>query len=224
MPGIQKKDLIIELAVVTIVLLLITSALNILQTVPFIASYYSLIFALLFLYVPVLVIQKRGRKIDFIDRDVKGYLKSFLVFIITSLIVFPVFMVAAHFWVKIVYSAGNVRFPQVPDLVNIVAYQLLMVALPEEFYFRGYMQSVMNQFFVRRWKIFGVKLGWAWILTAFIFAIAHSVIVLRWWHFAIFFPALLFGYLRERTGSVTAPILFHALSNIVMTLISSMYY
>ncbi|HPQ81946.1 MAG TPA: CPBP family glutamic-type intramembrane protease, partial [bacterium] len=42
-------------------------------------------------------------------------------------------------------------------------------------------------------------------------------------HFSIFFPALVFGYLRERTGSITAPALFHAASNILMDWIARSY-
>jgi membrane protease YdiL (CAAX protease family) len=30
---------------------------------------------------------------------------------------------------------------------------------------------------------------------------------------AVFFPALVFGWLRQRTGGIGAPMLFHALSN-----------
>ncbi|MCB1214501.1 MAG: CPBP family intramembrane metalloprotease, partial [Deltaproteobacteria bacterium] len=63
------------------------------------------------------------------------------------------------------------------------------------------------------WNILGARLGPAWILTSLIFAFSHSLMTLQWWHFAIFFPGLAFGWLREKTGYLSAGILFHALSN-----------
>src|SRR3990167_7751116 len=101
---------------------------------------------------------------------------------------------------------------------------LLVVALPEEFYFRGFLQSRFNQLWPAKWRLLGAELGWGWIVTAVIFAFAHSVLNLQWWHFSIFFPALLFGYLRERTNSLTAPILFHTFSNCFMNWFAKSYF
>ena len=110
-----------------------------------------------------------------------------------------------------------------PDIGRVIFYQLLLIALPEEFYFRGYVQPALNAIFRPRWNILGVQLGWSWILTAVIFAIAHSIITYQWWHFAIFFPGLVFGWLKERTGALTAPIFFHAAANIFMNWFARSY-
>ena len=91
-----------------------------------------------------------------------------------------------------------------------------MVALPEEFFFRGYFQSTLNRVWPTRWRFLGASFGPALPITALVFAVAHSVIALQWWHFSIVFPALLFGWLREKTGSITAPILWHGAANIFM--------
>ena len=60
-------------------------------------------------------------------------------------------------------------------------------------------------------------------ITAFLFAAAHSFIQFAWWHFAIFFPAIIFGWLREKTGFVTASILFHVVSNLLVAIIGASY-
>jgi membrane protease YdiL (CAAX protease family) len=60
-------------------------------------------------------------------------------------------------------------------------------------------------------------------LTCLIFAASHSIIAFRWWHFAIFFPSLVFGWLRDRTGGLVAPVLFHAASNLAMRHIGQLY-
>lgn len=165
----------------------------------------------------------RKREIDFLDRSIRSFVSSLVVFIISALIVFPAFFFFAHFWQIWVKGYTAIGLAPFPALDRVVLYQLLLVSLPEEFYFRGYVQSAMNMLFRPRWKVLGVRLGWGWIVTALVFAFAHSIIFYQWWHFAIFFPALVFGYLRERTGSVTAPTLFHALSNILMNWFSRCY-
>lgn len=219
----RSKCIYLEVGLVTLSLVLVTSLLNLLQNISFIGKVYALVFAVLFLYVPVVVLQKRKRPIDFLDRNFKSYLKSFLTFFITSLIVFPLFALATHAWMTVVYSAEGPVYRMFPDFWHFFAFQFIMIALPEEFFFRGYVQSSLNTVLPKKWKILGVKLGWSWIITALVFAFAHSLVVLRWWHFAIFFPALLFGYLRERTGSITAPVLFHGASNVIMNVIANMY-
>ena len=60
---------------------------------------------------------------------------------------------------------------------------------------------------------FGARLGPAFFLTAALFALGHLAVfdVSR---LAVFFPALLFGWLRERTGTVVGACLLHAGCNL----------
>jgi membrane protease YdiL (CAAX protease family) len=41
-------------------------------------------------------------------------------------------------------------------------------------------------------------------------------VTLQPWRLATFFPGLLFGWLRARTGGVVAPAVAHALSNLLL--------
>lgn len=215
--------LFLEVISVTIFLTVTSHLLYAFRSVPWINEYLSIIVALLLLYVPVLLMWRKGRKITFFDEGWKAYTRSLKIFLISLFIVFPPFLIAAHFWYEIVFHLKGFSFPPYPNMLNILFFQVLLVALPEEFFFRGYMQTTFNEIFKSRWRILGVNLGWSWILTAALFALAHSIVVVQWWHFAIFFPALLFGYLRERTGSITVPILFHAASNIILDFFSRGY-
>ncbi|MFH0799578.1 MAG: JDVT-CTERM system glutamic-type intramembrane protease, partial [Pseudomonadota bacterium] len=117
----------------------------------------------------------------------------------------------------------NFQAAPFPNLLNFALVQILLVALPEEFFFRGYFQSAANAIFPGRMRFFGANIGWGLLVTAAVFAFAHSVVLYKWWHFSIFFPALVFGYLRERTGTITVPVLFHAASNILMDWITRSY-
>ena len=212
----EKRPLIWELAIVTIALLVISRLLYIFRNIDWIGQWISTIVAILFLYAPILVLWKRGRQIDFLDRDLRSAFRSFVVFLVAAVVIFPPFLIIAHYWQIIVMGKHGFQAAPFPDFLNIAFYQLLLVSLPEEFYFRGYFQSTIDRVLQGRRRFLGVDMGAGLILTAAVFAVAHTIVAYQWWHFSIFFPALLFGYLRARTGSVTAPILFHAASNVLM--------
>ena len=223
-PCASKRSLALELAIVTIACLAVIHALFLSRGVPFIASHLSYFVAYILIGVPILVLWIRKRSLDFFSFGLKDFLRSLKAFAVTSVIVFPPFLVLAHFWQKLVWDLEPQRLAGYPGFLGMMVVQILVVALPEEFYFRGYFQSTMDRIFRKRWRIFGVRLGWGWFLTAIIFAFAHTVITYKWWHFSIFFPALVFGYLRERTGNVIAPTLFHAASNLLMNWFTRCYY
>lgn len=109
------------------------------------------------------------------------------------------------------------------NLLMLVGYHLFFVAIPEEFFYRGYLQTRLDEVFPHRWRIFGADLGWGWILACVLFAFGHSVVDPQWWHFAIFFPSLVFGWMRARTGNVVAGALFHAWANVQVTVLDTMY-
>lgn len=187
-------------------------------------NWISVLVPVSLLYVPLGILIYRRKPIFFLDRSWRQTQKGCLSFLLWVALVFPPYLLAAHFWMTHVFGFEQFRPAPLQAFTENLWYQLLVVALPEEFYFRGYLQTMLKDFFKPRWKIFGATLGWEWLLTALIFAFAHSIIGLKWWHFSIFFPALLFGYLREKTGSITAPILFHAFSNCWMNWFAKSYF
>ena len=219
-PG--TRSLKLELLIVTVSLLVVAHILFLARGT-FIGPAISTVIAVLFLYAPIFVLWKRGRRIDFLDRGAGEYLRSIVTFFVAAVIIFPPFFVLAHFWQVLVFKAHWNGLTHFSNPFTIIIFQLLLIALPEEFYFRGYFQSTMDVICKKRWRILGVNLGWSWIITAAVFAVAHSIVRYQWWHFAIFFPALVFGYLRERTGTITAPVLFHAASNVLMNWFASCY-
>ena len=216
--------MILEITIATAGLLAFTRLLYVSKGMPFIGSYYATIFAALFIYVPVMIMWWRRRPLDFLDRSPTIFLRGILYFIIVSLIVFPPYLLCAHFWMLFVYGREGFALASFPDLTKTVIFQILLIALPEEFFFRGYMQGTLDKVFSKRWRVFGTTLGWSWVLTAIIFAFSHSFVSYQWWHFSIFFPALVFGWLRERTGSITAPVLFHAMYNIISDWVMRSYF
>jgi membrane protease YdiL (CAAX protease family) len=109
------------------------------------------------------------------------------------------------------------------SIFTLIAFQVFFVAIPEEFFYRGYVQTRLNEVLPKDRSFWGVRYGASIWLTAIFFAFGHSLVAFQWWHFAIFFPGLLFGLLREKTGGVLAPAFFHAACNVGVVVLDVTY-
>lgn len=101
-------------------------------------------------------------------------------------------------------------------LPELLLLHLFAVALPEEVFFRGFIQTRLALVMRRRLRILNAPVGLHIIVSSALFAISHLVAEPHPYRLAVFFPGLLFGWLREKTGGLLAPILFHAACNILL--------
>lgn len=101
----------------------------------------------------------------------------------------------------------------IPELLLI---HLVVVALPEEVFYRGFVQGRLRAICRRRWRFLGADVGWEIPLASGLFAFSHLVTIPAPFRLAVFFPGLAFGWLAARTGSVLAPAMFHALCNVLL--------
>ncbi|MGH7327213.1 MAG: myxosortase family intramembrane protease, partial [Polyangiaceae bacterium] len=97
--------------------------------------------------------------------------------------------------------------------------QLFVIALPEEAFYRGYLQSRLDDVFTSRWNLAGASVTPSIVITSAIFALGHLATVHDPSRLAVFFPSLVFGWLRARTKGVGASIFFHAFCNIFSELL-----
>jgi membrane protease YdiL (CAAX protease family) len=100
------------------------------------------------------------------------------------------------------------------DAADEVLAQFFVIALPEEAFYRGYLQSRLDDAWPARWSVLGARVGPGLVLGAAIFAVGHVVTVHLTTRLAVFFPALLFGWLRARTRGIGASVCFHAMCNV----------
>jgi len=114
---------------------------------------------------------------------------------------------------------------RLPDRFALLAVnQLLVVALPEELFYRGWMQTSWAAGDPsRKVRILGADLGRGFLATQALFALGHLV-RLQPWRLGTFFPGLLFGWLRARSGDLAAPVLVHALSNLFIAVLEASFY
>jgi len=109
------------------------------------------------------------------------------------------------------------------DVTSEALGQVLVIALPEEAFYRGYLQSRLDDVWAPRWSVLGARVGPGLLVGAAIFALGHVVTVHLPVRLAVFFPALLFGWLRARTGGIGASVCFHAFCNVYAQLLGRGY-
>lgn len=123
-------------------------------------------------------------------------------------------------------------------VISTVIFQFFLSGIGEEVVFRGYMQSRLNQAFGRPWSVGGIRFGMGLVLTALLFGLGHAldgfnpfVHSYNWNLFAGVVTgiwAVLYGLMREKTGSVLGAGILHGHEavgeNLVMTLPGQLAY
>jgi membrane protease YdiL (CAAX protease family) len=120
------------------------------------------------------------------------------------------------------FSDGHLHLP--PGFALLAASQLVVVAIPEELFFRGYLMERLERVWPPTRQLFGAKVGLALIASSALFALGHLLVIPNPQRLAVFFPALVFGWMRARTGSIAAGATFHALCNVVSDVLHTSYF
>jgi len=113
------------------------------------------------------------------------------------------------------------RLPENP--LADLAREILIVAFPEEVFFRGYVQSRWDLAWGKRCRLFGASIGPGLLAQAGLFAICHLASG-DWWRLSVFFFGLLAGWLRARSGSLLGPIAYHAVANLWVRTLSASFH
>jgi len=109
------------------------------------------------------------------------------------------------------------------SLLDLALGHLLVVALPEEAFFRGYLASALDRRYVPKLTLWGAQLGPGLFWTSVLFALGHFLSIPDPGRLAVFFPSLLFGWLRAKTGGIGASIVCHALCNLYVIMLGAGY-
>ncbi len=202
------------------------------RVAPFVAANLQALIAVVFIYAVVWRAHRRREELS-----VHGFtwrpLRRSLVFAgLTLALVFPLFLLAFELFYATacawqldrlappIFCARHAgldalahpRLP--PDLLATAFAQLVVVALPEELFFRGYLLGRLELAFPPRRRLLGGGVGLALVLSAALFALGHVLVDGNPRRLAVFFPGLLFGWLRSSTGSILAGTLVHAAANL----------
>ena len=234
-PHTAARDALIAFAVVAV---LVTALVRIDVTLPAVGHLGSALVAVLFLYVPVLVAWRRREDLDDYGFHAAPVRRGVLLAAAVIALIFPVFaagylafyeIACAGSWLEHLVprnmcgrygGLAGIHAPALSwALLEFCAVQLVVVALPEELFFRGFLLGLLERRFPPRRRVLGGGIGLALVLSALAFAVIHLPKDGDPRALATFFPGLLFGWMRSATGSILAPTLVHAGSNILIRLL-----
>ncbi|MCK4663051.1 MAG: CPBP family intramembrane metalloprotease [Bacteroidales bacterium] len=166
------------------------------------------ILSTLFSLIVILVLRKKlGDDFAFTLKQRESSLKPVL--IIVSILVILGVIILWQF-----SSKGNPTF-------ETHLFQLTMPGIAEELAFRGVFLGLLNNVFGKPVKIIGAKMGWGTVVTSILFGLWHGIGFDNASNFYFNFEPILLtmiagfilAWLRERTGSLLIPVLFHNLIN-----------
>ena len=218
-----------------LVLVLITGLVRINVTVPAIGHLGSALVSVLFLYAPMVALGRRNE--DLIDYGFKAEpVKKGLITAAAAIgIIFPIFILGFFAFYEIAchssllahlvprntcatyHGLDGLHWPRMSGaLAEYCLVQLLVVALPEELFFRGFLLGLLEKRFPPKRRFLGGGIGLALLLSSLAFALVHLPKDGDPRMLATFFPGLLFGWMRSATGSIMASTIAHGSSNILI--------
>jgi membrane protease YdiL (CAAX protease family) len=219
------------------------------QVVPFVRSNLHGGIAIAFLYAPAAAARLSGRPFDYQEAGLRlrpvlpglavagvgiavtwpVFFGSFLVFY--GAVCAPYAPALLQFWAEtfapvcghwIGVRGAALRLP--PDFLLLALSQLLVVAVPEELFFRGYLMGRFEERWPSRRRVLGAPVGRALLASSALFALGHVLVDFDVQRLTVFFPALVFGWMRARTGTIAAGALFHALCNLFSEVLHQSFF
>jgi membrane protease YdiL (CAAX protease family) len=223
---------------------LVTGLVHIDVTLPFIGHLGSALISVLFLYVPLWFAARRVEDLDDYGFRYAPVGRGIAIAGIAIAVIVPLFALGFFGFYEVachsqtlshlaphqmcghyggVASLHPPRFavleqtPPAPGTVSgeWCVVQWLVVGLPEELFFRGFLLRKLEARFPPRRRWLGGGVGLALVLSALAFALIHLPKEADPRALATFFPGLLFGWMRSATGSIFASTVTHGASNIL---------
>jgi membrane protease YdiL (CAAX protease family) len=213
--------------------------------VPFVRDNLHAFIAIVFFYMPAVAARAAGRRFDYHEAGLRLHPLGLNLKVLGTacLAFFPAFVFG--FFAFYGYACGpkgdwlapafgrlcqhwqglSGGAPRLPEHFALTALnQLVVVAIPEEIFFRGYLLVRLERVWRPTRRLWGAPVGMALLVSSALFALGHLVTVPNPQRLAVFFPALVFGWMRGRTGSIAAGATFHALCNIVSDVLHTSYF
>jgi membrane protease YdiL (CAAX protease family) len=241
--GESRRDLLRLVAVTYVaVAVAIAVAVRLLDfDLPLVGHLGSALVAVVLLYAPVFVAWRRGDDLVAYGFTSQPLGKGLAYAAVAVLVIAPAFAVGYIIFYDTVCDPSSsfhglglpgvcARFAgwrvQLPELdlpfAELALVQLVVVALPEELFFRGFVHEMLERAIPPSRRILGGGIGWALVISSLLFALIHLPKQGDPRALATFFPGLLFGWLRSATGSILASTLTHASSNLLVNVVEKM--
>ncbi len=223
---------------------LVTVLVRIDITLPWIGHLGSALVSVLFLYVPLWFAARRGEDLRDDGFRTEPVGRGIATAVVAIAVVVPLFALGFFAFYEAACRSATLShlapprvcsqygglaglhlpsfalFEAVPPRPGVVSaewcmVQWLVVGLPEELFFRGFLLRKLEARFPPRRRWLGGGVGLALVLSALAFALIHLPKEGDPRALATFFPGLLFGWMRSATGSILASTATHGAFNIV---------
>lgn len=230
-PTPTARPAILEVLLVFLLASALAAVLTRLSFIGFVHDNLHALVAAGFLFLPQLVLRRRG--------DLEAYgLRAEPVKLGLSLagglvgVVLPLFVVGFYVWnrwacvhlpVLVPGSCWHLLHPHLafpPSFGMLALAQVVVVAFPEELFFRGYVMGRLEDALPPTRRVLGAPVGWALVVQAVLFGLGHVLVTLDPIMFTRAIPGLLFGWLFARTRSVLAGTIFHAACNLLIEVLA----
>lgn len=233
--------------VLALLVLAVLTVVKPLGSVPYLGPLLLTGAAFLQLYLPLWRVDRRGWPMAAVGLHLRGWPRELGRVALVSAVTLPLYAWAHHWYLTGAHDlalawgftdlarwipkarlnldmpVGGVNGARIGWFLEISATHFLGVALPEETFYRGYLQTQLQRRWPPRFRVAGVPLGRAVWVTSALFALGHFLGEWNPLRLGPFFPSLLFGWLRNASGSVVGAIVFHGICNIFGELLFTFY-
>ena len=216
------------------------------MVVPWVDRNLQALVAVVFLYLPTTIAWRAGKDLSAFGFTLQPIRRSVAFGLIVPAVLFPLFLLAFYVFYDVTCAPHQTRLlaslappgicrrflgwravlhPRLPDgFLESALAQLVVTAVPEELFFRGYLLERLERIFPPRHRVLGGGIGWALVLSSALFALGHVVVIHDPRRLAVFFPGLLFGWMRSATGSIAAGAVAHAASNLYIDVLHRTFF
>lgn len=212
--------------------------------VGFVNSNLGALVAIVFLYMTVLIAGRRREDLQAFGFRSAPRLKGVMIAMGYIAIVFPIFTFGFVLFYDFACAKGSFLSPLAPpgacfgfggwasaqwpslglDTLELLFVQVVVIALPEELFFRGLIHELCERALPPKRRVLGGGIGLALVLSSALFALGHLAVTFDARRLAVFFPGLAFGWMRSATGSILAGTIAHAASNLFIHILQKIFF
>ncbi len=212
--------------------------------VPLINANLGAVVALVFLGMTLHVAKRHGKDLVDFGYHTKDRFRSVLIALGYIAVVFPIFTFGFVAFYDLACTKGSSIAALAPPgiclrfsgwasahwpsfglaTLELAFVQVIVVALPEELFFRGLIHELCERAFPPKKRVLGGGIGKALVISSALFALGHLAVTFDPRRLAVFFPGLVFGWMRSATGSILAGVIAHAASNLFIHILQRIFF
>jgi membrane protease YdiL (CAAX protease family) len=215
----QPKKIWFEVVILYVLAIGLLAGLRALSFIPFVRENLGGFAGIVFLFLPIeYLFRQKANLIEF-GLTRKHLWQGLQCAAVLAMIAFPLYVPAYKWWFNRSAFHFSLSFAFGLEVIGTI----FLVALPEEIFYRGYMQTRLDHVFKGRLQVFGAELGWSVVVTSAFFAVGH-LLEFKPDRLGTFFPGLVFGWLRAKTGSIGGAVAFHSACNVWAAFLHNSYF